>query len=97
MIGYSIIGWIGPIVMTALCWALFRKAGLRGGILAVTFLPIVGGVVSTVMSMAIIGMALGDLGYFVVATLIGMTFHLSPLIVLLAKDWFPKTDDDVFR
>lgn len=98
MMGYTIIGWIGPLIMSGLCWALFRKAGLRGGIFAVTLLPFTGMIISTFLNVfAAQGFIAGDVSYFVVSSLIGIAFYIAPLIVLLTKDWPGKADDDVFK
>ena len=102
MIGYSIIAVISPVVMTAICWALFRKAGFGGGILALTFLPIFGAVVSVFLNIVLGGVALGGavtgtMVLFMLSSLAGSAFYLAPLVVLLIKDWPARGDDDVFK
>lgn len=95
MMAYSIIGWIGPIIMCALCWALFRKAGFRGGILAVCLFPIVGLVLSSALN--VYAMQSFVAWAYLASSLIGGGFHLLPLAVLLLKAWPMKSEDEVFR
>ena len=98
MIGLSIISWIGPLVMAGLLYALYRKAGLRGGVLLAAFLPVLGLVLSTMMNVVLGGAAYGDpMNFLAVSSLMLVALHLAPLIVLLVVDWPMGTQDDVFK
>ena len=97
MMGFAIIGMVAPIVMTALCWALFRKAGFRGAILAVTLLPLAGLLTSTLLNVLFGMVDVGEMGLFLISSLFGSAVFVAPLVVLLMKKWPLGGEDDVFR
>lgn len=97
MMTFSVIGLIGPIVMTAICWALFRKAGLRGGIFAATALPIIGVVTASICNLILIKSGAAGFGIFAVSSVIATTCFIAPLVVLLFKDWPALGATEVFK
>ena len=97
MRGYTLVGWIGPLAMSAVCRALFRKAGFRGATLAVPLLPLAGLLNLTLLNIrpaVIVGEGRGS---YVIPVLIGSAFYLAPLSVLLMKNGPWHGEDVVFN
>ena len=98
MIGLLIISWIGPLASVWLLYALYRKAGLRGGVMMITFLPVLGLVLSTLITLGLGSFGFGDqIIFHSVSTLLLVALHLAPLVVLLMKDWPGRDSEDVCR
>ena len=98
MMSYTIIGWVGPVISAGLFWALYRKAGLRGGIMVLAFLPILGMVLQSVANVVLWVAENGDpVSYFAVTALFNITLGLTPLVALLLVDWPGRGQNDVFR
>ena len=98
MMSYTINGWVGPVISAGLFWALYRKAGLRGGIMVLAFLPILGMVLQSVANVVLWVAENGDpVSYFAVTALFNIALGLIPVVVLLMVDWPGRGQDDVFR
>ena len=98
MMIYTIIGWLGPLISAGLFWGLYRKAGLRGGIMVLAFLPILGMVLQTLANVVLGVAGFGDpVSYFAVTALFNIALGLIPVVVLLMVDWPGRGQDDVFR
>ena len=97
MRGYTLVGWIGPLAMSAVCWALFRKAGFRGAILALPLLPLAGLLSLTLFNIVLAVIDGGGRGSYILPVVIGSAFYLAPLSVLLMKNGPWHGEDDVFK
>ncbi len=98
MIYYSIIGWLGPLISVGLFFGLYRKAGLRGGIMVLAFLPLLGMVLQTLTNVGLGVLAFGDpKNYYAITALFNVALGLLPLVVLLWVDWPGHGQDDVFK
>ena len=93
-----LFGLIDPIIMSIVLFALYRKAGLRGATMVLCFLPLLAFAFTTFAKVALYGgMFLTAEGYSVLTMILSAVLYITPLVVLLMKDWPGRDSDDVFK
>ena len=98
MMGLGFLGLIDPIITSIVLFALYRKAGLRGGVMILCFLPVLAFAFTTFAGVALYGgVFLTVEGYSVLTMLVSAVLYITPLVVLLMKDWHRTADEDVFK
>ena len=94
----SLFGLIDPVITSIVLFALYRKTGLRGGIMVLCFLPLLAFAFTTFAKVALYGgMFLTAEGYSVLTMIVSAVLYITPLVVLLMKDWPGRDSDDVFK
>ena len=98
MMGLGFLGLIDPIITSIVLFALYRKAGLRGGVMILCFSPVLAFAFTTFAGVALYGgVFLTVEGYSVLTMLVSAVLYITPLVVLLMKDWHRTADEEVFK
>ena len=98
MAAITLFGLIDPIITSIVFFALYRKAGLGGGLLVLCFLPLLAFVFTIFAGVALYsGAFVTAEGYSGLTMLVSAVLYITPLVVLLMKDWHRNADDDVFK
>lgn len=94
----GLLGLIDPIITSIVLFALYRKAGLRGGLMILCFLPLLAFVFTTLAGVALYGGILGSPeGYSGLTVIVSAVLYITPLVVLLKAGWHSRDSDDVFK
>ena len=101
---FAILGVIGPIVMSALYYAVFLRAGFQGRFMAVSLLPFLFCLLSTFAGLVLTGEFVVPFEILIQDIPLSSISYVLPLIMLLSKDWPDlvvvspaHASDDVFK
>ena len=95
---FSILVWLGPLISAGLFYGIYRKTGLRGGILVVAFLPVLGLGLARLATFGLLGAVFDNtVVFFAISSLVSAICGLIPLVVLLMVDWPGRGQDEVLK